>query len=271
VIELYYWTTPNGHKVTMFLEETGTPYEVVPVDIGSGQQFDRSFLEIAPNNRVPAIRDLSPAGGGEPISIFESGAILQYLAEKTGRLLPTDIRGRTETMQWLFWQMAGLGPIAGQNHHFRHYAAEKIPYAIDRFVGETGRLYSVLNRRLGGRAFIAGDEYSIADLACFPWVHMHDAQGQDLTEFTNLGAGTKRYALGLQRSGPTRLPNGSTQVRGVSERTSSVVISLARTPPPSRLPWGVKNLGKHIRQPDCSPEPPESKSSRVRTQINQIQ
>lgn len=185
MIELYYWTTPNGHKITIFLEETGLPYVIKPVNIGAGEQFKPEFLAISPNNRIPAIVDLAPADGGAPISVFESGAILQYLAEKTGRFLPSDVRGRVEVMQWLFWQMGGLGPMAGQNHHFRQYAPEKIPYAIDRYVKETERLYGVLDERLASRPFVAG-EYSIADMACYPWIVPHENQGQNLAEFPNL-------------------------------------------------------------------------------------
>ncbi|HZH28706.1 MAG TPA: glutathione binding-like protein [Azospirillaceae bacterium] len=185
MIDLYYWTTPNGHKITMFLEEVGLPYRVLPVNIGKGEQFKPEFLKHAPNNRIPAIVDRAPAGGGEPVSIFESGAILQYLAEKTGRFLPADLRGRTEVMQWLFWQMAGLGPMAGQNHHFAVYAPEKIEYAINRYRNETNRLYGVLNTRLADREFVAGD-YSIADMACYPWIVPHERQGQNLDDFPHL-------------------------------------------------------------------------------------
>ncbi|MBV8341059.1 MAG: glutathione S-transferase N-terminal domain-containing protein [Gammaproteobacteria bacterium] len=185
MIDLYYWTTPNGHKITMFLEETGIPYRIVPVDIGTGAQFAPEFLAIAPNNRIPAIIDHDPAGGGAPLAVFESGAILLYLAEKTGRLLPADLRGRTQVSQWLFWQMANLGPMAGQNHHFARYAPERIPYAIERYVNETNRLYGVLNERLSGRSFIAGD-YSIADIACYPWIVPHERQGQKLADFPHL-------------------------------------------------------------------------------------
>ena len=185
MIDLYYWTTPNGHKVTMFLEETGLDYKIIPVNISTGEQFEPSFLEIAPNNRIPAMVDHDPAEGDAPISIFESGAMLQYLAEKTGRFMPADLAGRTEVMQWLFWQMGGLGPMAGQNHHFVTYAPEKIPYAMDRYVNETGRLYGVLNKRLADREFVAGD-YSIADMACYPWIVPHERQKQNLDDFPNL-------------------------------------------------------------------------------------
>jgi GSH-dependent disulfide-bond oxidoreductase len=185
VIELYYWTTPNGHKITIFLEEAGLPYRIVPVNISKGEQFRPEFLRISPNNRIPAIVDDAPAGGGRPVSVFESGAILQYLAEKTGKFLPQDLHSRIEVMQWLFWQMGGLGPMAGQNHHFGQYAAEKIPYAIDRYVNETNRLYGVLDRRLTDRQFVAGD-YSIADMASYPWVVPYERQGQKLDDFPNL-------------------------------------------------------------------------------------
>ena len=185
MIELHYWPTPNGHKVTMFLEETGLPYRIVPVNIGSGDQFKPEFLAIAPNNRMPAIVDDEPADGGEAVSVFESGAILLYLAEKTGRFLAADLRGRVDILQWLFWQMGGLGPMAGQNHHFGVYAPEKLPYAIGRYVNETNRLYGVLNKRLADRPFVAG-EYSIADIAAYPWIVPYERQGQDLGDFPHL-------------------------------------------------------------------------------------
>ena len=185
MIELHYWPTPNGHKIAMMLEETGLDYRIFPVNIGQGEQFAPEFLKIAPNNRMPAIIDRAPAEGGEPISVFESGAILLYLAEKTGRFGGTALRERVEITQWLMWQMGGLGPMLGQNHHFSRYAPEKIPYAIERYVKETGRLYGVLDRRLAGREFIAGD-YSIADMAAYPWIVPHEAQGQRLEDFPNL-------------------------------------------------------------------------------------
>jgi GST-like protein len=185
MIDLHYWPTPNGHKITMFLEETGLPYRIVPVNIGKGEQFDPAFLAIAPNNRMPAIVDQVPADGGAPVSVFESGAILLYLAEKCGRFLPAGLRGRVEVTQWLFWQMAGLGPMAGQNHHFANYAPDKLPYAIGRYVDETNRLYGVLDRRLADRPFVAGD-YSIADMAAYPWIVPHERQGQRLEDFPHL-------------------------------------------------------------------------------------
>ncbi|OAN50445.1 thiol:disulfide oxidoreductase [Paramagnetospirillum marisnigri] len=185
MIDLYYWTTPNGHKITVFLEEAGLDYRIIPVDIGKGDQFKPDFLKISPNNRMPAIVDHDPAGGGAPISVFESGAILLYLAEKTGKFIPADIRGRVEVLQWLFWQMGGLGPMAGQNHHFALYAPEKIPYAINRYVKETSRLYAVLDKRLSERDFVAGD-YSIADMAAYPWIVPWERQGQILDDTPNL-------------------------------------------------------------------------------------
>ena len=167
MIDLYYWATPNGHKVTIFLEEVGLAYRVKPINIGKGEQFEPAFLKVAPNNRIPAILDHAPADGGAPLSVFESGAILTYLAEKTGKFLPHELRGRVRVLEWLNWQMGGLGPMAGQNHHFSAYALEKIPYAIDRYVKETARLYGVLDRQLAQHPFVAGD-YSIADMACYP-------------------------------------------------------------------------------------------------------
>ena len=205
MIDLYYWPTPNGHKITLFLEEAGLPYKLHPVNIAKGEQFASDFLLISPNNRMPAIVDNEPAGGGAPVPLFESGAILLYLAEKTGRFLAADLHGRAEVLQWLFWQMGGLGPMAGQNHHFSGYAPEKIPYAIDRYVRETTRLYGVMDKRLADRPFLAGADYSIADMASYPWIVPHDRQGQDLADFPNLERwfesiaarpGTKRaYAL----------------------------------------------------------------------------
>ncbi|WP_174273398.1 glutathione S-transferase N-terminal domain-containing protein [Sphingomonas bacterium] len=183
MIDLHYWPTPNGHKITLFCEEAGIDYRIVPVNIGKGEQFAPDFLAIAPNNRMPAIVDDSPPGGGAPVSLFESGAILLYLAEKTKRFLPADLPGRAQVLQWLFWQMGGLGPMAGQNHHFRNYAPEKLPYAIDRYVNETNRLYGVLDRRLATSAFVAGADYSIADMAIYPWIVPYADQGQNLADF----------------------------------------------------------------------------------------
>ncbi|MEH1843235.1 MAG: glutathione binding-like protein [Nostoc sp.] len=185
MIDLYYWTTPNGHKITIFLEEVGLEYTIIPVNIGAGDQFKPEFLNISPNNRIPAIIDHEPADRGVPISVFESGAILLYLAEKTGKLIPQDLRNRTQVLEWLFWQMAGLGPMAGQNHHFSAYAPEKIEYAINRYVNETGRLYAVLNKQLADREFVAGD-YSIADIAAYPWIVPYERQSQNLEDFPHV-------------------------------------------------------------------------------------
>jgi len=185
MIDLYYWPTPNGHKITMFLEEAGLPYEIKPVDISAGDQFKPEFRAFSPNNRMPAIIDHAPADGGEPLTVFESGAILVYLAEKTGRFLPTETRARKTVLEWLFWQVGGLGPMAGQNHHFVQYAPEKIPYAMDRYVNETNRLYGVLDRRLEGRDWL-GDDYSIADMAAYPWVVLWKGQLQNLDDFPNV-------------------------------------------------------------------------------------
>ena len=192
MIDLYYWTTPNGHKITMFLEEAVVPYNLHAVHIGRGEQFTPEFLAISPNNRIPAIVDSAPVDGGGPLSVFESGAVLLYLADKTGRFIPSELRGRNTVLQWLFWQMGGLGPMAGQNHHFGTYAPEKIPYAIERYVKETSRLYGVLNKQLAdGRAYIAG-EYSIADMACYPWVVPYERQSQKIEEFPHLAAWFER-------------------------------------------------------------------------------
>jgi GSH-dependent disulfide-bond oxidoreductase len=186
MIDLYYWPTPNGWKITIMLEETGLPYTVLPVNIGRGDQFKPEFLAISPNNRMPAIVDHDPPGGGPPIAVFESGAILLYLGEKSGRFLPADLRGRYEVIQWVMWQMGGLGPMAGQAHHFRQYAADPpIPYAIERYTNEVNRLYGVMNKRLADRDFLAG-EYSIADMACYGWVVPYERQGQKLEDFPHL-------------------------------------------------------------------------------------
>lgn len=189
-IELYYWPTPNGFKVTIMLEECGLPYEIKPININTGEQFAPSFLQIAPNNRMPAIVD--PNGpGGQPISVFESGAILQYLGRKTGKFYPVEERARVAVEEWLFWQMGGLGPMAGQAHHFRNYAPEKIEYGINRYTNEVNRLYGVMNKRLADDEYFAGD-YSIADMAIYPWVRPYKNQGQDLVEFPRLDAWFKR-------------------------------------------------------------------------------
>jgi GST-like protein len=187
MIDLYFAATPNGWKATIMLEECALPYRVHPVNIGAGEQFAPDFLAISPNNRIPAIVDRAPADGGAPVSVFETGAILLYLAEKTGRFLPADLRGRVAVTEWLMWQMAGLGPMLGQNGHFSLYAPEKIPYAIDRYAREADRLYGVLDRQLARTgAYVAGADYTIADIACFPWIITHKAQGIDMTNFPHV-------------------------------------------------------------------------------------
>ncbi len=194
MIDLYYWPTPNGHKVTLLLEEAELAYRLVPVNIGTGDQFKPEFLAISPNNRMPAMVDHAPLGGGEPISVFESAAILVYLAEKTGRFLPTDLRERKQVFEWLFWQMGGFGPMLGQNHHFTRYAPEKIPYAIERYQREAARLYGVLDKHLSGREFIAGNSLSIADMACHPWAdicHWHHIDLADYPEVSRWHAAIK--------------------------------------------------------------------------------
>lgn len=206
MIDLYFWTTPNGYKPLLFLEETGLAYNINPINISRGEQFDPAFLKIAPNNRIPAIVDFNPDQGHRPIALFESGAILQYLAEKTGHFLPTDIAGRGETLQWLHWQMGGLGPMLGQNLHFTDYAPERIPYAIDRYQRETDRLFGVIETRLADREFLAGD-YSIADMASYPWVHRLEQVQPRLSDLPNLrrwhdsiaerGATERAYEIGI--------------------------------------------------------------------------
>jgi GSH-dependent disulfide-bond oxidoreductase len=216
MIDLYYWTTPNGHKITMFLEEAGLEYAIEPVNIGKGEQFKPDFLRFSPNNRIPAIIDHAPADGGKPITVFESGAILLYLAGKTGKFIPKDLRGQVQVLEWLMWQMGGLGPMAGQNHHFNLYAPEKIPYAIDRYVKETSRLYAVLNKRLQGRAFIAGKQYTIADMASYPWV-LPDRQGQNIDDFPNL----KRWKEAIR-------------ARPATQRAYAKAKEVNPSPPPTR-------------------------------------
>ena len=186
MIDLYYWPTPNGQKITIFLEESNLEYKVIPVDIGKGQQFESEFLKISPNNKIPAIVDHNLKGiKDSEMPLFESGAILLYLAEKVERFIPTSPHEKYEVIQWLFWQMGGLGPMLGQNHHFSAYAEEKIPYAIDRYVNETSRLYQVMENLLKNREYLAGD-YSIADMACYPWIVPYERQRQDINLFPNL-------------------------------------------------------------------------------------
>lgn len=183
MIDLYYAPTPNGHKITLFLEEAEIPYRLHRINISAGDQFKPEFLAISPNNKIPAIVDHQPVDNGAPISVFESGAILQYLAEKTGKFLSPELRERTLTLEWLFWQMAGFGPMLGQNHHFNHYAPQPVPYAIERYQQETKRLYGVLNSQLEKNAYTAGENYSIADIAIYPWVVSHQRQRIDLADY----------------------------------------------------------------------------------------
>ena len=221
MLDIYLWSTPNGYKILLFVEEAGLPYRLVPVNIGKGEQFTPEFLAISPNNKIPAIVDPEPKEGTAPLSVFESGAILLYLAEKTKKFIPRDLAGRFEVIQWLFWQVAGLGPMAGQNGHFSTYAPEKIPYAIERYVRETHRLYGVMNKPLADREYLAG-EYSVADMACYPWVVPFEAQGQDLNEFPNLKRwfeaiqnreGTKRaYTKGKELGPQTPLTEEAKQI-----------------------------------------------------------
>ncbi len=229
MIDLHYWPTPNGHKITIFLEEAGLAYTIKPVDIGKGEQFQPEFLKISPNNRMPAIVDHAPSDGGGPLSVFESGAILLYLAEKTGQFLPADLRGRTQVLEWLFWQMGGLGPMAGQNHHFTQYAPEKIPYAIERYQRETERLYGVLDRRLADRAFIA-DAYSIADMAAYPWIVPHKRQGQDLDTLPNV----KRWFESIRaRAAVVRayeIGNSISREPVVNEQSRAILFGQGRSP-----------------------------------------
>jgi GSH-dependent disulfide-bond oxidoreductase len=199
MIELYYWPTPNGQKIALFLEETGLDYETRLVNIGKGDQFKADFLKISPNNKMPAIVDRAPADGGAPISVFESGAILLYLAEKSKKLLPADIRGRETALQWLFWQVGGLGPMVGQYHHFAQYAPEQMPYAVERYERERKRLFGVLDRALDGRRFICGEEYTIADIACYPWIVSES--DMELAEFPNLS----RWTDAIRQRPATRL------------------------------------------------------------------
>lgn len=222
MIDLYYWPTPNGHKITMFLEEAGVAYSIKRVDIGKGEQFAPDFLKISPNNRMPAIVDHAPVDQGAAISVFESGAILLYLAEKTGQFMAADIRGRVMCTQWLFWQVGGLGPMAGQNHHFRSYAPEKIPYAIDRYVRETARLYGVLDKHLAESKYICGEKYSIADMASYPWIVNSEGQDQKLANFPNLQrwfetvrerpATVRAYLQGAFRQPQTQITDAERQI-----------------------------------------------------------
>jgi GSH-dependent disulfide-bond oxidoreductase len=217
MIDLYFSPTPNGLKARLFLEEAGMRYRLLPVALGKGEQHQPGYLAISPNGKIPAIVDHAPAGGGAPITLFESGAIMLYLAEKSGRLIPADVHGRAEVLQWLFWQMAGLGPMAGQIGHFNVYAPEKVPYAIDRYTRETHRLYGVLDRRLADRNFIAGD-FSIADIACYPWIVPHEAHGQNLNDFPHL---TRWFETIATRPATLRTYDGVENVYAPRQQTIS--------------------------------------------------
>jgi len=221
MIDLYYWPTPNGWKISIALEEMELPYRTLPVNIGRGEQFEPEFLAISPNNRMPAIVDHEPEGGSEPVSVFESGAILLYLADKSGLFLPRDLRGRVEVTEWLMWQMGGLGPMLGQNHHFRIYASESHQYAVDRYTKETNRLYGVLDKRLEGREYICGD-YSIADMACWPWIVPHERQGQSLNDFPHVN---RWYEKMKMRPGVRRGFDVLKEVRGakMDDRAKSLL------------------------------------------------
>ncbi|MBW4655315.1 MAG: glutathione S-transferase N-terminal domain-containing protein [Kaiparowitsia implicata GSE-PSE-MK54-09C] len=220
MIDLYYWPTPNGHKITIFLEEAGLEYRIIPINIGAGDQFKPEFLKLSPNNRMPAVVDPQPADGGDAVSVFESGAILLYLAEKTGQFLGSG-GDRTRVLEWLFWQVGGLGPMAGQNHHFGQYAPEKIPYAITRYVNETNRLYGVMDRQLARHEYLAGG-YSIADMASYPWVVPYERQQQNLDDFPHLKrwfesiqqrpAVVRAYAKGKAFSQPSAMTDESRKI-----------------------------------------------------------
>jgi len=228
MIELFYWPTPNGHKITLFLEETGIQYAIARVDISKGEQFAPEFLKISPNNRMPAIIDHGPTDGGAPISVFESGAILLYLAEKTGKFLPADQRGRAVCSQWLFWQMAGLGPMTGQYGHFNVYAPEKIAYAIERYTREAQRLLGVLDQRLQGREYICGNDYTIADMACYPWIDPYTRAPLDLAPFAQVrrwqatirarAATARAYAQGDFYTAPTQMSEDARKILFGQER-----------------------------------------------------
>ena len=212
MIDFHFWPTPNGYKVSLFLEETGLPHTVKPVDIGKGEQFQPAYLAISPNGKMPAIVDRDPADGGEPVSVFESGAILLYLAGKTGAFIPRDPRARMQCIEWLFWQMAGLGPMTGQYGHFHVYAPEKIPYAMTRYRSEAERLLGVLDKRLQERKFIVGDEYTIADMACYPWIDPYSKAPLDLSPFPHV----RRWHETIARRAATRraYESGRTLQRG---------------------------------------------------------
>ena len=231
MLQLYYWPTPNGHKITIYLKESELPFELLPVDIGKGEQFAPAFLRIAPNNRIPALVDTAPISGKEPLCLFESGAILEYLADRTGRFLAkVGSAERYQTMQWLFWQMAGLGPMAGQNHHFSGYAPEKIPYAITRYQNETARLYKVLDHQLSQHAYVSGGDYTIADMAIYPWIVPHERQNQDLNHFPHL---KRWFSLIAARPAVQAAYALGNTIHQPAEMTAEAKRILFGTPPPT--------------------------------------
>jgi GSH-dependent disulfide-bond oxidoreductase len=230
MIDVHYWTTPNGHKVTIFLEEAGLQYKIIPVNIGKGEQFKAEFLAVSPNNRIPAIVDHAPVDGGKPLPVFESGAILLYLADKTGKFIAKDLRARTAALEWLFWQMGGLGPMSGQNNHFSNYAVDKIQYAMDRYRNEVNRLYGVMNKRLADRPYLAGD-YSIADMACYPW---GSARVRTSPTSRISSGGSRRSRRGRPWSRPMNGRRRSTPAKAASAPRRSARFCLDR--PRSRSP-----------------------------------
>lgn len=230
MIDLYYWTTPNGHKITIFLEEVNMPYKLIPINIGTGEQFAPDFLKISPNNRIPAIVDHHPKGGDMPLSLFESGAILDYLADKSGQFGGKDLYQRAKVMEWLMWQMGGFGPMLGQNHHFSTYAPEKVPYAINRYQKETERLYGVLDRALAESAYIAGDDYTIADMAIYPWAVPHTRQNIDLVDYKHVG---RWFEMIRARPAVMRaydLVDKVNPVRGFTDEQKKVLFNQGRDP-----------------------------------------
>ena len=232
MIDLYYWTTPNGHKATMMLEELQLAYNIHPINISEGEQFSECFSVISPNQRIPAIVDNSPNDCDKSINIFESGAILQYLAEKTGRLIGNTTEDKYKVIQWLTWQVAGLGPMAGQNHHFSHYASEKVPYAIKRYQNETSRLYSVMDKQLASTEYIAGNFYSIADIACFPWIRIHEYQNQDISNFKHLERWLKTVSKRPATIKALEIAKNINTKPTVSEKASSLLFNQVKVTTP---------------------------------------
>jgi GST-like protein len=266
MIELYFWPTPNNLKLRMFLEEVSLPHRIIPVNIGRGEQFQPEFLAISPNNKVPALVDTDPPDGGPPLAMFESGAMLLYLAEKTDKLLPAGPRARADVLQWLFWQVGGLGPMAGQNGHFNVHAPEKVPYAIERYTRETNRLYGVLDRRLAGREHIAGD-YSIADIACYPWIVPHRAHGQDLADFPELQRwfesvrarpATQRAYAGVEESYSAKKPLSDEERKILFGQTAAS----AQEDGKGRIEGSTTPLAAEVQAVDGAAAPPSPKPRR---------